>query len=125
MSAKLTNVLGGDLVRCCENPMTGFYRDGYCRTGPTDYGLHTVCARMTDEFLAFSRSKGNDLITPVPEYHFPGLKDGDMWCLCVQRWAEAFNEGCAPQVVLEACHITALEYVDLDDLKAHALKREV
>ncbi len=114
-----SNVLGGPLRGCCSDPLTGFYRDGYCRTGPEDRGLHTVCARMTAEFLAFSLLRGNDLVTPRPEYGFPGLKPGNLWCLCVQRWAEAHQFDVAPPVVLEACHISALEFVELDDLKAH------
>ena len=100
--------------------MTGFYRDGYCRTGAEDLGLHTVCAVVSDSFLRFSKARGNDLSTPRPEYEFPGLKNGDKWCLCVERWKEALDAGCAPSVVLEACHISALEFVDLADLKAHA-----
>ena len=115
------NVLGTDLKTCCRDPMTGFYRDGSCRTGGGDLGLHIVCARMTDEFLEFSRTRGNDLITPIPEYGFPGLKAGDKWCLCVQRWKEAQEEGVAPPVVLEATHVSALEWVDLEELTAHAL----
>ena len=101
--------------------MTGFYRDGYCRTGAEDVGQHTVCVRVTARFLAFSQSRGNDLSTPRPEYGFPGLVEGDQWCLCVERWREALEAGCAPAVRLEACHIAALEFVDLDQLKAHAL----
>jgi uncharacterized protein (DUF2237 family) len=115
-----TNVLGGPLECCCTSPMTGFYRDGYCRTGAEDLGLHTVCAVVSDSFLRFSKARGNDLSTPRPEYEFPGLKNGDKWCLCVERWKEALDAGCAPSVVLEACHISALEFVDLADLKAHA-----
>lgn len=102
--------------------MTGFYRDGYCRTGPGDHGLHTVCAVMTDEFLQFSAQRGNDLMTPMPAFGFAGLKAGDRWCLCVTRWAEALQAGCAPLVVLEACHQSALEFVDLEDLKQYALQ---
>ena len=116
-----TNVLGGPLDCCCTSPLTGFYRDGYCRTGADDLGLHTVCAVVSDSFLRFSKARGNDLSTPRPEYEFPGLSDGDKWCLCVERWKEALEAGCAPAVVLEACHISALEFVDLADLKAHAL----
>jgi uncharacterized protein len=116
----LTNVLGGPLRPCCMDPATGYFRDGYCRTGSSDLGLHTVCARLTREFLEFSRSRGNDLSTPVPEFGFLGLAEGDRWCLCVQRWAEALRAGCAPPVILEACHVSALEFVDLEDLKAHA-----
>jgi uncharacterized protein (DUF2237 family) len=115
-----TNVLGTALKCCCKNPLTGYYRDGYCRTGPGDHGLHTVCAVMTEEFLVFSRARGNDLTTPVPEYDFPGLVAGDKWCLCVSRWVEALEAGCAPQVDLEATHSSAVEFVDLADLKAHA-----
>lgn len=101
--------------------MTGFYRDGYCRTGAEDRGRHTVCVRVTDEFLEFSRSKGNDLSTPHPEFAFPGLQEGDQWCLCVERWREALEAGCAPAVILEACHISALEFVDLEQLRARAV----
>ena len=119
-----TNVLGGPLRSCCRDPMTGFYRDGYCRTGPGDTGLHTVCAEMTEEFLDFSLVQGNDLLTPHPEYDFPGLKPGDRWCLCVTRWAEAFEADVAPRVDLEATHSSALEFVDLKDLQAHAIKDE-
>ncbi len=102
--------------------MTGFYRDGHCRTGPGDVGLHTVCARMTPEFLGFSVAAGNDLVTPQPDYDFPGLQAGDHWCLCVERWIEALAAGCPPPVVLEACHVSVLEYVDLDDLRAHSVQ---
>ena len=116
----LTNVLGGKLECCCREPRTGFYRDGYCRTGPDDHGLHTVCAMMTEEFLRFSTAVGNDLVTPIPEFGFPGLISGDRWCLCVTRWQEAFEAGCAPPVVLAATHISALEFVSLEDLRAHA-----
>ena len=114
------NVLGTLLGSCCTSPMTGFYRDGLCRTGADDHGLHTVCAVMTAEFLAFSVSRGNDLVTPRPELRFPGLRPGDKWCVCVQRWKEALLAGVAPPVVLEATHASALEWVDLDDLRAHA-----
>jgi uncharacterized protein (DUF2237 family) len=116
-----TNVLGKPLRCCCKKPLTGFHRDGYCRTGSGDHGLHTVCARMTREFLEFSVAAGNDLVTPRPEYDFPGLTAGDHWCLCVERWQEALAAGCAPPVVLEGCHISALEFVNLEDLKAHAV----
>jgi uncharacterized protein (DUF2237 family) len=114
-----TNVLGKPLEACCKSPRTGFFRDGYCRTGPDDTGLHTVCAVMTADFLAFSRSRGNDLSTPRPEFDFPGLKAGDRWCLCVSRWAEAFGQGKAPPVVLEATHLSALEFVNFEDLRTH------
>ena len=119
-----TNVLGGKLLPCCFSPVTGFYRDGYCRTGPGDYGLHTVCVEATAEFLAFSHARGNDLSTPMPQYQFPGLVAGDRWCLCVTRWKEALDSGCAPAVVLSGCHISALEFVSLEELQAHAVKEE-
>jgi uncharacterized protein (DUF2237 family) len=117
-----TNVLGHDLRPCCRDPLTGFYRDGYCRTGPGDTGLHTVCAVMTEEFLAFSAAQGNDLVTPHPEWDFPGLRPGDRWCLCVTRWKEAFEAGVAPFVDLEATHTSTLEFVELRDLQAHAVQ---
>ena len=116
------NVLGTELQSCSTDPMTGFYRDGCCRTGSEDVGLHLVCARVTDEFLTFSQQVGNDLSTPVPMYSFPGLVDGDRWCVCVQRWKQALEAGCAPPVVLEATHVSALEFVDLEDLRQHALQ---
>ena len=116
------NVLGTPLQPCCKFPMTGFYRDGYCHTGPEDFGRHVVCVRVTDEFLAFSKDAGNDLSTPVPEGDFPGLIAGDQWCLCALRWQEAFEVGAAPKVVLEAIHISALEVLKLEDLKKHAVK---
>ena len=115
------NVLGGDLEPCCMSPMTGFHMDGFCNTGPGDYGVHVVCAQVTEDFLVFSRRQGNDLATPVPEYGFPGLKPGDRWCLCAMRWKEAMDAGAAPPVILEATHIAALEFVSLEELKAHAL----
>jgi uncharacterized protein (DUF2237 family) len=115
------NVLGGELEPCSTDPMTGFYRDGCCRTGPDDVGLHLVCVEVTDEFLTFSRDRGNDLSTPNPMYQFPGLVSGDRWCLCVERWKEALEVGAAPAVVLGATHISALEFVDLEDLQEHAI----
>ncbi len=117
-----TNVLGEELKPCCFAPMTGFYRDGFCRTGPGDIGLHTVCAEMTDEFLAFSKARGNDLTTPVPEYSFPGLRAGDRWCLCVSRWHEAFLAGKAPKVLMASTHISALEWVSLEELQQHSIE---
>ena len=116
-----TNVLGGKLQTCSTDPMTGFYRDGCCNTGAQDVGLHLVCIEATDEFLAFSKSCGNDLSTPIPEYHFPGLSHGDRWCLCVQRWQQAHAADMAPRVVLEATHISALEFVDLEVLQEYAI----
>lgn len=115
-----TNVLGTDLVPCSFDPLTGFYRDGCCNTGGEDHGLHLVCAVMTEEFLAFSQMVGNDLSTPRPEFGFKGLRPGDRWCLCVERWTEALAAGVAPRVHLEATHVSALEWADLSDLKAHA-----
>ena len=116
------NVLGEELIGCSTDPMTGARRDGCCGNVPGDVGLHILCAEMTAEFLEFSQSVGNDLTTPHPEWQFPGLKPGDRWCLCVTRWVEAFEAGVAPPVVLEATHITALEFANLDDLKAHAVE---
>ncbi|MEM9450947.1 MAG: DUF2237 domain-containing protein [Cyanobacteria bacterium P01_E01_bin.6] len=118
------NVLGTDLRVCCTSPMTGFYRDGTCKTGGGDFGAHVVCAQMTEAFLAFTKSKGNDLSTPVPAYGFPGLKPGDRWCLCASRWKEAFDEGAAPPVVLESTHASALEYASLSELKDYAVDDE-
>ena len=116
-----TNVLGGRLEPCSDEPRTGFYRDGCCNTGPEDLGLHVVCARMTAKFLAFSKAHGNDLSTPHPEFGFPGLKPGDRWCVCAGRWREALEAGVAPPVVLSATHEEALAVVPLDDLKRHAV----
>lgn len=121
---KPKNVLGGELQSCCTDPMTGFYRDGFCRTGADDSGRHTVCIRATSEFLEFCRSVGNDLSTPMPQYAFPGVNDGDKWCLCVLRWKEALEAGMAPQVVLEATHESALQVVSLEDLQMHAEEGE-
>lgn len=115
------NVLGEPLQPCSTTPMTGFFRNGCCDTGPQDLGLHTVCAEMTAEFLAFSKSRGNDLSTPAPASGFPGLKPGDRWCLCAPRWQEAFEAGMAPRVVLAATHEATLEIVAFADLKKYAL----
>ncbi|MFO1316263.1 MAG: DUF2237 domain-containing protein [Burkholderiales bacterium] len=115
------NVLGGPLAPCSVAPRTGFYRNGCCDTGHDDVGMHTVCAVMTDAFLAYSRLAGNDLSTPRPELGFPGLAAGDRWCLCVGRWREAFAAGVAPPVVLAATHEEALAVVPLEDLERHAL----
>jgi uncharacterized protein (DUF2237 family) len=116
------NVLGGELESCSLDPVTGFFRNGCCETGPHDVGLHTVCVVMTAEFLAFSRSVGNDLSTPIPDYAFPGLKPGDRWCLCAPRWKEALDAGAAPKVVLEATHEETLAIVPLGVLKDHAVR---
>ena len=115
------NVLGEPLEDCGTDPVTGFFRDGCCNTGPEDVGSHTVCAVVTDEFLEFSRSRGNDLSTPRPEFGFPGLRPGDGWCLCAARWREALEAGCAPRVRLKATHRAALDICDLADLKRHSV----
>ena len=117
------NVLGGKLEPCSDAPLTGFYRNGCCHTGPEDLGSHTVCAVMTAEFLAFSQSRGNDLSTPRPEWGFPGLNPGDRWCLCAPRWQEAHQAGKAPLVVLHATHQAALQHCGLDDLRSNAATR--
>ena len=119
------NVVGGELLPCSEEPLTGFYRDGCCATGPEDVGSHTVCAVLTDEFLAFSRLAGNDLSTPRPEWGFPGLRPGDRWCVCAARWLEAHRAGCAPPVVLGATHRRALELVPIEALTAYAAPADV
>ena len=115
------NVLGGELLPCSLDPITGFYRNGCCETGPHDLGLHTVCAVMTEAFLAFSKAAGNDLSTPRPEFDFPGLKPGDRWCLCAPRWKEALDAGMAPLLVLECTHEETLAIVPLGVLKDHAV----
>ena len=115
------NVLGEPLTPCSHDPVTGYYRDGCCRTGSGDVGVHVVCAEMTPEFLVFSQSRGDDLSTPNPMYQFPGLVPGDRWCLCAQRWQEALLAGVAPPVVLASTHISALEFIDLEDLETHAI----
>lgn len=122
MESKQTNVLGEPLESCSTDPMTGYFRDGCCNTDQYDRGSHTVCAVVTDEFLQYSLSRGNDLITPRPEYQFPGLKAGDSWCLCAMRWAEAQAAGCAPYVNLAATNIKTLDIVQLDLLTAYAIK---
>ncbi len=119
--AHARNVLGTELELCCTSPVTGYYRDGFCNTGGQDFGLHVVCAQVTEEFLEFTKSRGNDLSTPVPAFDFPGLKPGDRWCLCAARWKEAFDAGVAPPVILSATHPRALEVVSLDELKKCAL----
>ena len=120
MDAKL-NVLGEPLTPCSEEPMTGFFRDGCCNTSPEDLGRHVVCVRVTADFLEFSKSRGNDLSTAMPEFGFPGLKPGDQWCLCAARWQEALEAGKAPRGVLQATHAAALQVVKLSDMKQYAL----
>jgi len=114
------NVYGNPLITCSTEPMTGFYRDGCCKTGPDDTGTHTVCAVMTEEFLTYTKLKGNDLSTPIPAYQFPGLKPGDRWCLCASRWHEAYLAGKAPRLILEATHENTLLFVPLEVLEKHA-----
>jgi len=116
----MNNIFGEPLKSCCTKPMTGFFRDGFCRTDKIDRGSHTVCVVITEEFLVFSKRQGNDLSTPRPEYQFAGLKPGDKWCLCALRWKEAFDAGCAPKVELEATDERALEYIEMKDLITHA-----
>ena len=115
------NVLGTELESCSTEPLTGFYRDGCCRTGADDVGLHVVCAQVTQAFLDYSKMQGNDLMTPRPEFLFDGLKPGDRWCLCAARWYEALEAGVAPPVVMEATHISALEFLSMADLERHAV----
>jgi uncharacterized protein (DUF2237 family) len=115
------NVLGSQLEPCSMDPLTGYYRTGCCENHGDDPGVHVVCAVMTDEFLAFSKQAGNDLSTPMPQYGFAGLNDGDQWCLCAPRWQEALEAGAAPRIRLAATHVSALEHTSLDDLKAHAV----
>jgi uncharacterized protein (DUF2237 family) len=114
------NVVGGELLPCSSAPLTGFFRDGCCSTGPEDLGSHTVCAVMTEEFLSFSRAVGNDLSTPTPAFGFPGLRPGDRWCVCAARWLEAHEAGVAPPVVLGATHAGALSIVPIEALTAFA-----
>ena len=116
------NVLGNDLEPCCYEPLTGYYRDGFCHTGAGDSGVHTVCAVMSEAFLKFSCEQGNDLSTPRPEYEFPGLTAGDRWCLCASRWKEAYDAGMAPKVVLESTHASTLEFASIEELTSCAVK---
>ena len=115
------NVLGTELQVCGCNPMTGFFRDGYCKTESRDHGIHTVCAIVTEEFLAYSKAQGNDLSTPRPEFQFVGLKEGDRWCLCAGRWLEAYRAGKAPRVILEACEEESLAIIPIEALKEYAV----
>ena len=120
-STEPRNVLGGPLESCSKDPLTGFYRTGCCESGPDDVGRHVICVRVNEAFLQYSRSVGNDLSTPMPQYGFDGLKDGDQWCLCAPRWVQALEAGFAPPVVLRATEASALEVASLEDLTAHAL----
>jgi uncharacterized protein (DUF2237 family) len=121
MTALAKNVFGDDLLVCSADPVTGFFRNGKCNTCGEDTGMHTVCAEMTAEFLAFSKKAGNDLSTPQPEYDFPGLKPGDRWCLCLPRWIEALEAGMAPRIALRATHISAIEHLSMEVLLEYAL----
>lgn len=121
MTAK--NVLGTELIPCSYDPLTGYFRDGCCNTDESDRGSHLICVRVSDDFLAFSRASGNDLVTPQPQHRFAGLKPGDRWCLCARRWQEALQAGCAPTVILESTHVKALEFVTLAQLQAHRFQR--
>lgn len=116
------NVIGTELIPCSTNPLTGYYRDGYCKTFNNDVGEHIICSQVTDEFLAFSKSKGNDLSSAVPEYNFKGLRQGDRWCLCADRWIEALNNNMAPKIILEATNIKMLEKVDFSTLKKFGIE---
>ena len=117
---KELNIIGSELQPCCFEPMTGYFRDGYCKTMAGDTGTHVVCAIMTEEFLTFTRRRGNDLTTPIPQWQFPGLKVGDKWCLCVSRWLEAEKQGVAPPIILRATHSKALNYAPLSLFKRYA-----
>ena len=117
------NIFGDEIEACFYDPMTGYFRDGFCNTDEHDHGSHVVCAVMTDDFLEFSKSKGNDLSTPRPEFNFPGLKEGDRWCLCALRWKEAYDAGVAPKVFLESCHLNSLNFVTKEQLEEHAVNR--
>lgn len=114
------NVLGGQLISCSEDPMTGFFRNGKCDTRADDHGMHTVCVLATSEFLDFSKEHGNDLSTPLPEYGFPGLQPGDYWCLCLSRWIQAYDKGMAPRIKLDATHASVLEFLDMEQLEEFA-----
>lgn len=123
MNAK--NVLGTELIPCSYDPLTGYFRDGCCNTDESDLGSHLICVRVTEKFLAFSSARGNDLVTPLPQHRFAGLKPGDRWCLCARRWREALEAGLAPPVILESTHANALDYVTLVQLQAHRFQGAV
>ena len=118
---KQKNVFGEEIETCCESPITGFFRDGFCHTDGTDEGVHTVCVSMTEDFLEFSKSKGNDLSTPRPEFNFPGLKEGDSWCLCAERWVEAYEVSMAPKLYIKRTNLRTLDIVPLEILKKFAI----
>ncbi|APW65074.1 hypothetical protein LPB137_04080 [Poseidonibacter parvus] len=116
-----TNILGTNLELCCSSPITGFYRDGICRTSQEDTGTHTICAILTNDFLQYSKSKGNDLTTPMPQYGFPGLKEGDKWCLCALRWKESYEANCAPNIIAEATSIATTKFIEKEILLKYAI----
>jgi len=118
---KQKNVFGEEIETCCESPITGFFRDGFCHTDDTDEGVHTICVSMTEDFLEFSKSKGNDLSTPRPEFNFPGVNEGDSWCLCAERWAEAYESNMAPKLYIKKTNIRTLDIVPLELLKKFAI----
>ena len=118
---KQKNVFGEEIESCCENPITGFFRDGFCHTDERDEGIHTVCVSMTKDFLEFSKARGNDLSTPRPEFNFPGVKEGDSWCLCAERWAEAYESDMAPKLYIKKTNIRTLDIVPLELLKKFAI----
>ena len=120
---EVINIFGDTIEACCHDPVTGFFRDGFCNTDEHDFGSHVVCAEITEDFLIFSKSQGNDLSTPRPEFNFPGLKEGDRWCLCALRWKEAYDAGVAPRVFLESCHLQALSFVTKELLEEFAVNR--
>ena len=119
------NIFGEPLKSCCTSPVTGYFRDGFCRTDKSDLGSHTVCVVVTEDFLEFSKRKGNDLITPNPVYSFPGLREGDKWCLCALRWKEAYEAGCAPKVELESTDEKALRFIKIEDLISCAVRNKI
>ena len=120
---EVINIFGDTIEACCHDPVTGCFRDGFCNTDEHDFGSHVVCAEITEDFLIFSKSQGNDLSTPRPEFNFPGLKEGDRWCLCALRWKEAYDAGVAPRVFLESCHLQALSFVTKEQLEEFAVNR--
>ena len=120
---EIVNIFGDTIEACCHDPVTGYFRDGFCNTDEHDFGSHVVCAEITEDFLLFSKSQGNDLSTPRPELDFPGLKEGDRWCLCALRWKEAYDAGVAPRVFLESCHLQALSFVTKEQLEECAVNR--
>ena len=120
---EVINIFGDKIEACCHDPVTGYFRDGFCNTDEHDFGSHVVCAEITEDFLIFSKAMGNDLSTPRPEFNFPGLKEGDRWCLCALRWKEAYDAAVAPRVYLESCHLNALSYVTKDQLGEFAVNK--